>query len=77
MHKALSDDSNEDMIVEVTINNKKRQIPVDSDEVKLRRTWTADNRDEFSLNDKGLTLNQLNNLLDVAGINRSNPYNIV
>lgn len=65
------------MFVEVTLDNKNRKIPLQEESITLKRVWTADDKDEYYLNDKPITQNQLNNVLECAGISRSNPFNIV
>ncbi len=55
----------------------RRLIPVEGATHALRRVWGAADKDEYFLDDKQLTLSQLNNVLDVLGVSRSSPYNIV
>ncbi|GBG27764.1 Structural maintenance of chromosomes protein 3 [Hondaea fermentalgiana] len=62
--------------VEVVFDNAERRFPLDSDEVRLRRT-TGLKKDEYFLNNKHVTKSDVVNLLESAGFSRSNPYYIV
>mmetsp|Transcript_932 Transcript_932/g.2174 ORF Transcript_932/g.2174 Transcript_932/m.2174 type:complete len:1364 (+) Transcript_932:353-4444(+) len=62
--------------VEVVFDNTERRFPLDSDEVRLRRT-TGLKKDEYFLNHKHVTKSDVVNLLESAGFSRSNPYYIV
>ena len=70
-------DSVEDIGVQLTLDNSDRRLPLPLNEVIVMRRWTADNRDEFFLNGKAITITQLVNSLQCFNINRSNPYNII
>eukprot|EP00958_Prasinococcus_capsulatus_P027003 scaffold5150_cov376-Prasinococcus_capsulatus_cf.AAC.13 len=62
--------------VELVFDNSDGRLPVDSDEVRLRRTIGL-KKDEYFLDRKRITRNELLNLLESAGFSRSNPYYIV
>ncbi|KAI6858738.1 putative chromosome segregation protein SudA [Hortaea werneckii] len=62
--------------VEVTFDNNDQRFPTDTPEVVLRRT-IGQKKDEYSLNRKNTTKNEVMNMLETAGFSRSNPYYIV
>jgi structural maintenance of chromosome 3 (chondroitin sulfate proteoglycan 6) len=62
--------------VEIVFDNHDGRLPVDTDEVVLRRTIGV-KKDEFFLNRKHITKNDVGHLLESAGFSRSNPYYIV
>jgi structural maintenance of chromosome 3 (chondroitin sulfate proteoglycan 6) len=62
--------------VEVVFDNSDGRLPVDGDEVRLRRTVGL-KRDEYHLDQKHITKTEVVNLLESAGFSRSNPYYIV
>ncbi|CAI9270925.1 unnamed protein product [Lactuca saligna] len=62
--------------VEIVFDNSDNRIPVDKEEVHLRRTiWTK--KDEYFLDGKHITKTEVMNLLESAGFSRSNPYYVV
>ena len=62
--------------VEVVFDNRDSRLPVETDEVVLRRTIGL-KKDEFFLNRKHVSKSDVINLFEVAGISRANPYYIV
>ena len=62
--------------VEIVFDNSDSRIPVDSDEVVLRRTISS-KQDQYTLNGKSATKQDVANLLETAGFSKSNPYYIV
>ncbi|KAL0227262.1 hypothetical protein P9112_014586 [Eukaryota sp. TZLM1-RC] len=62
--------------VEIVFDNSSGRIPVDSDEVIIRRTIGV-KKDEYSLARKTTTRNDVFALLEAAGFSRSHPYYIV
>ncbi len=62
--------------VELVLDNADGRIPVDSLEVRLRRTISL-KKDEYSLDRKHVTKTEVVNLLESAGFSRANPYYIV
>ncbi|KAF2858008.1 putative chromosome segregation protein SudA [Piedraia hortae CBS 480.64] len=62
--------------VEVIFDNSDGRFPTDTDEVILRRT-IGQKKDEYSLNRKNTTRNEVMNMLETAGFSRTNPYYIV
>ena len=62
--------------VELVLDNSEGRIPVESSEVRLRRTITL-KKDEYSLERKHVTKTEVVNLLESAGFSRANPYYIV
>ncbi|CAI5742589.1 unnamed protein product [Hyaloperonospora brassicae] len=62
--------------VEIVFDNRDGRLPVDDDEVALRRTIGV-KKDEFFLNRKHITKTDVVHLLESAGFSRSNPYYIV
>lgn len=61
--------------VEVTFDNSEGRLPLDSEEVVLRRSVGL-KKDEFFLNRKHVSKSDIANLLESAGFSRSNPYYI-
>ncbi|KAF0761868.1 hypothetical protein AaE_003383, partial [Aphanomyces astaci] len=62
--------------VEITFCNRDGRLPLDTEDVVLRRTIGV-KKDEFFLNRKHITKQDVNHLLESAGFSRSNPYYIV
>lgn len=62
--------------VEIVFDNSDNRIPVDRDEIRLRRTIGL-KKDEYYLDKKHITKNEVMNLLESAGFSRSNPYYVV
>lgn len=62
--------------VEIIFDNADGRIPIDKNEVCLRRVIGA-KKDQYFLNRKAVTKLDVMNLLESAGFSRSNPYYIV
>ncbi|KAL5994618.1 hypothetical protein ACLOJK_024671 [Asimina triloba] len=62
--------------VEIVFDNSDNRIPVDKEEVHLRRT-VGPKKDEYFLDKKHITKTEVMNLLESAGFSRSNPYYVV
>ncbi|KAF6986709.1 hypothetical protein CFC21_004430 [Triticum aestivum] len=62
--------------VEIIFDNSDNRIPVDKEEVRLRRT-VASKKDEYYLDGKHVSKTEVMNLLESAGFSRSNPYYVV
>eukprot|EP00850_Spirogloea_muscicola_P019286 SM000187S03903 [mRNA] locus=s187:97887:106614:- [translate_table: standard] len=62
--------------VEIVFENSDNRIPVDREEVCLRRTIGA-KKDEYFLDKKHIMKQEVMNLLESAGFSRSNPYYVV
>lgn len=62
--------------VEIVFDNSDNRIPVDKEEVRLRRTIGV-KKDECFLDGKHITKTEVINLLESAGFSRSNPYYVV
>ncbi|KAI5060757.1 hypothetical protein GOP47_0025177 [Adiantum capillus-veneris] len=62
--------------VEIVFDNSDNRIPVDRDEIRLRRTIGV-KKDEYYLDKKHITKTEVMNLLESAGFSRSNPYYVV
>ncbi|CAN1750716.1 Structural maintenance of chromosomes protein 3 [Linum perenne] len=62
--------------VEIVFDNSDNRIPVDKEEVRLRRTISS-KKDEYFLDGKHITKSEVMNLLESAGFSRSNPYYVV
>ena len=62
--------------VEVIFDNEDERFPTGTKEVILRRT-VGQKKDEYSLNRKNTTKQEIMNLLESAGFSKSNPYYIV
>jgi len=62
--------------VEVVFDNSDQRLPVDRDEVRLRRTITAA-RDDFAVDRRHVTRAEVQNMLESAGFSRANPYYVV
>eukprot|EP00434_Breviolum_minutum_P036724 symbB.v1.2.032553.t1/scaffold3922.1/size48298/5 len=57
-------------------DNADRRMPIDKDEIRVRRTIGA-KKDDYSLDGKTATRNEVFNLLESCGFTKSNPYYIV
>ena len=62
--------------VEIVFDNSDNRFSLDADEVVLRRT-IGHKKDEFFLQRKRATKNEIMSLLEGAGFSKSNPYFIV
>ncbi|XP_070387462.1 structural maintenance of chromosomes protein 3 isoform X2 [Dermacentor albipictus] len=62
--------------VEIIFDNSDNRLPVDKEEVSLRRV-IGSKKDQYFLNKKMVTRTDVMNLLESAGFSRSNPYYIV
>lgn len=62
--------------VEVVLDNSDSRLPVDADEVVLRRSVGL-KKDEYFLNMKKVQKQDFTNILESAGFSKSNPYYIV
>jgi len=62
--------------VEIIFDNSDNRIPIDKDEVSLRRV-IGSKKDQYFLDKKMVTKTDVMNLLESAGFSRSNPYYIV
>ncbi|KAL6629950.1 hypothetical protein ACP70R_029715 [Stipagrostis hirtigluma subsp. patula] len=62
--------------VEIVFDNSDNRIPVDKEEVRLRRT-VASKKDEYYLDGKHVSKTEVMNLLESAGFSKSNPYYVV
>ncbi|CAN4100724.1 unnamed protein product [Withania somnifera] len=62
--------------VEIVFDNSDNRMPVDKEEVRLGRTIDL-KKDEYFLDGKHITKTVVQNLLESAGVSRSNPYYVV
>lgn len=62
--------------VELIFDNTDNRIPIEKDEVSLRRV-IGSKKDQYFLDKKNVTKSDVMNLLESAGFSRSNPYYIV
>ncbi|CAL1533668.1 unnamed protein product [Lymnaea stagnalis] len=62
--------------VEIIFDNSDNRIPIEKDEVVLRRV-IGSKKDQYFLDKKMVTKSDVMNLLESAGFSRSNPYYIV
>jgi len=62
--------------VEIIFDNTDNRIPIEKDEVVLRRV-IGSKKDQYFLDKKMVTKSDVMNLLESAGFSRSNPYYIV
>ena len=62
--------------VELVFDNSDGRLPVDRDEVRLRRSIGL-KKDEYHLDRKHMTKTEVMNLLETAGFSKSNPYYVV
>jgi len=62
--------------VEIVFDNIDRRMPIDRDEVRVRRTIGV-KKDDYSLDGKHATRQEVFNLLESCGFTKSNPYYIV
>ncbi|ESQ50091.1 hypothetical protein EUTSA_v10001887mg [Eutrema salsugineum] len=62
--------------VEIVFDNTDNRLLVDKEEIRLRRTIGL-KKDEYFLDGKHITKNEVMNLLESAGFSRANPYYVV
>lgn len=62
--------------VELVFDNSDNRLPIDKDEVRLRRVIGL-KKDEYHLDKKHMSKAEVLNMLETAGFSRSNPYYIV
>ncbi|XP_055593678.1 structural maintenance of chromosomes protein 3 isoform X2 [Uranotaenia lowii] len=62
--------------VEIIFDNSDNRVPIDKDEIFLRRVIGA-KKDQYFLNKKVVPRSEVVNLLESAGFSNSNPYYIV
>ncbi|XP_006821274.1 structural maintenance of chromosomes protein 3-like, partial [Saccoglossus kowalevskii] len=62
--------------VEIVFDNSDNRLPIDKEEVTLRRV-IGSKKDQYFLDKKMVTKTDVMNLLESAGFSRSNPYYIV
>lgn len=62
--------------VEIVFDNSDKRMPIDRDEVRIRRTIGV-KKDDYSLDGKNATKNEIFNLLESCGFTKHNPYYIV
>mmetsp|Transcript_93168 Transcript_93168/g.199841 ORF Transcript_93168/g.199841 Transcript_93168/m.199841 type:complete len:1199 (-) Transcript_93168:99-3695(-) len=62
--------------VELVFDNTDRRLPIDKDEVRVRRTIGA-KKDDYSLEGKNATKSEVFDLLESCGFSKTNPYYIV
>ncbi|KAL7744092.1 hypothetical protein ACLKA6_009078 [Drosophila palustris] len=62
--------------VEIIFDNSDNRVPIDKEEIYLRRVIGA-KKDQYFLNKKVVPRNEVVNLLESAGFSSSNPYYIV
>ncbi|XP_013173489.1 PREDICTED: structural maintenance of chromosomes protein 3 [Papilio xuthus] len=62
--------------VEIIFDNSDHRIPIEKDEIFLRRV-IGSKKDQFFLNKKVVPRSEVLNLLESAGLSNSNPYYIV
>ena len=62
--------------VEIIFDNSDGRLPIDKDEVFLRRV-IGSKKDNYFLNKKMVPRSEVMNLLESAGFSRANPYYIV
>ncbi|KAI8421875.1 hypothetical protein MSG28_009807 [Choristoneura fumiferana] len=62
--------------VEIIFDNSDNRIPIEKDEIFLRRV-IGSKKDQFFLNKKVVPRSEVLNLLESAGLSNSNPYYIV
>jgi len=76
LHESSPDMASLTAYVELCFDNSDQRIPLDTDEVVLRRTIGL-KKDEFFLNRKHVSKSDVANLMEAAGFSKSNPYYIV
>lgn len=62
--------------VELAFDNSSRRLPIDRDDVRIRRTIGV-KKDDYTLDGKHATKTEIFNLLESCGFTKSNPYYIV
>ena len=67
----------EEVYVEVMILNEDRKLAVDADEVIIKKLIDKDCKISIRVNDRYYSQNEYFNLLEIAGLRKHNPSNIV
>lgn len=62
--------------VEIVFDNSDKRMPMDKDEVRIRRTIAA-KKDDYTLDGRSATRGEVFKLLESCGFAKSNPYYIV
>jgi len=62
--------------VEVHFDNSNGTLPVETDEVQIKRIFGS-KKDQWSMNGKNTTKEDVTSILESAGLSRTNPYYIV
>ncbi|KII67236.1 Structural maintenance of chromosomes protein 3 [Thelohanellus kitauei] len=63
-------------IVDVIFDNADRRLPIQKDEVTLRRVLSS-KKDSFYIDNKSITKQEMVSFLESVGFSKCNPYNIV
>ena len=63
--------------MEITVDNRDKRLPIDTEFVRVGRRWTADDKDEYLIEGKVTTKSQIATLVECMGLVYSNPYNFV
>ncbi len=76
-HSGANLANSEKISVSVVFDNSQKMLPLNKPHVSFRRQWTSDNKDEYYLNNQRMLSKEVEDLFDVFGLSRTNPYNIV
>lgn len=62
--------------VEIILDNADGRLPIERPNISLKRVLRG-NKDDFFIDGKHVTKNDINSLLESGGFSRSNPYYVV
>jgi len=78
IHETEGAEARKAVSVELVLNNKGRKLPIESDNVTIKRTFDSDSkRDEYYVNGKHIHKMDLKHILEATGLSFSNPFYFV
>lgn len=78
IHETEGAEAKKAVSVELSLNNKARKLPIESDTVSIKRVFDSDTkRDEYYVNGKHIHKMDLRHILEATGLSFSNPFYFV
>ena len=80
LHEDITDKSEDSskLSVELVIDNKSHRFPIEKDQISIMKLFdTKEGKEEIVINQKRLLKSDVQNLLEVAGFMKTNPYYII
>ncbi|MDR3582662.1 MAG: chromosome segregation SMC family protein [Candidatus Pacebacteria bacterium] len=78
IHETEGAEAKKAVSVELVLNNKGRKLPIESDNVSIKRVFDSDSkRDEYYVNGKHIHKMDLKHILEATGLSFSNPFYFV